>query len=88
MPKKKPMKGKPEVNEELEGLDVRINQFGQIESSFDMKKIIAFLNRNVNDKKLRYRKDISETGDFLNTQQEEAKPDEPTDQGTDSESGS
>jgi len=83
MPKKKPLKGKPVVNEEVEGLDVTVNKFGQIESHFDMKKIIEFLNRNVDDKKLRDREDIDHDGEFLKDEKEKPDSDETADKGTD-----
>lgn len=67
MPRKKPMKGKPRVNKELEGLDIRINEFGQIETNYDVDKINQFLNREVDDKKLRDRDDITAEGFYLNT---------------------
>lgn len=51
---------KPRVNEELEGFDIRIDRFGEIKSSFDIEKINAFLNKNVEDKKLKDRADIEE----------------------------
>ena len=49
---------KPKVNPELEGFDIQINSFGEITTSFDMDKINEFLNKNVDDKKLRDREDI------------------------------
>ena len=52
MPKKKPIEGKPEVHKDLEGLDFKINTFGEIKSSMDLDKLNAFLNENVDDKKL------------------------------------
>ncbi len=61
------MKGKPKVNKELEGLDIRINEFGQIETNYDVDKINRFLNREVDDKKLRDRDDITAEGFYLNT---------------------
>lgn len=48
----------PKVHKELEGFDIRINSFGEITSTFDMDKINEFLNRNVEDKKLKDRDDI------------------------------
>ena len=48
----------PKVHKELEGFDIRINSFGEITSTFDMDKINEFLNRNVEDKKLKDREDI------------------------------
>ena len=52
---KKKKKKESHVHEELEGFDVRINPFGQIESNFDVDKINKFLNERVDDKKLRER---------------------------------
>ncbi|MEM9820435.1 MAG: hypothetical protein AAF985_05165 [Bacteroidota bacterium] len=52
MPKKKPKKGNPEVHEELKGFNIKINEFGEIVSSFDVDKINEFLDENVEDKKL------------------------------------
>jgi len=43
---------KPNVNEELEGLDITINSFGEIQSNYKIDKINAFLNKHVKDKKL------------------------------------
>ena len=48
------------MHEELEGFDVRINPFGQIESNFDVDKINKFLNERVDDKKLRDHDDEEE----------------------------
>ena len=52
MPKRKRQKGKPEVHEKLEGFDIRINEFGEIITNFEVDKLNAFLNDNVEDKKL------------------------------------
>lgn len=52
MPKKKPKKGKPEVHSELDGFDIKINEFGEIVSNFNVDKINEFLDENVEDKKL------------------------------------
>lgn len=49
---------KPKVHKDLEGFDIQINSFGEISTSFDMDRINAFLNKNVDDKKLRDREDI------------------------------
>lgn len=43
---------KPRVHKDLEGLDIRINSFGEVVSNFDMDRINDFLNKNVEDKKL------------------------------------
>ena len=53
MPKKKPKKGDPEVHKDLKGFDIRINEFGEITSSFEVDQLNEFLNENVDDKKLR-----------------------------------
>jgi hypothetical protein len=42
----------PKVHQELEGLDLRINPFGEIISNIDVDKINKFLLDNVPDKKL------------------------------------
>lgn len=48
----------PKVHKELEGFDIKINSFGEITSTFDMDTINEFLNRNVEDKKLKDREDV------------------------------
>ncbi len=54
--KKKPdLRQKPNVNKELDGLNISINSFGQIQSSFDIDQINEFLNMHVEDKKLHKR---------------------------------
>lgn len=64
MAKKKPTDAgrtpaeKPKVHKDLEGFDIQINSFGEITTSFDMDRINEFLNKNVDDKKLRDREDI------------------------------
>ena len=54
----KPDNEKPRVHKDLEGFDIQINSFGEISTSFDMDRINEFLNKNVDDKKLRDREDI------------------------------
>ena len=57
---------KPRVNKALEGLEIRIDSFGEIHNSLSIDKINEFLNKNVDDKKLRDRNDIDEIkGDGL-----------------------
>jgi hypothetical protein len=53
-----PQEDKPRVHKDLEGFDIQINSFGEITTSFDMDRINEFLNKNVDDKKLRDREDI------------------------------
>jgi len=52
----------PKVHKDLEGFDIQINSFGEIISTIDIEKINDFLNKNVDDKKLRHLKndDLSE----------------------------
>lgn len=57
---------KPKVNPKLEGFDVKINRFGEIKTSFDIDKINRFLNKEVEDKKLKDRDDLN-----LNKDEEE-----------------
>jgi hypothetical protein len=59
MPKKKKNDAqKPKVNKALEGLDITINSFGEIKSNLNIDNINDFLNKNVDDKKLRDREDL------------------------------
>lgn len=59
MPKKKKTDTqKPKVNKALEGLDITINSFGEIKSNLNIDNINDFLNKNVDDKKLRDRDDL------------------------------
>lgn len=56
MPKKKPIKGKPEVHADLEGMEIKINEFGEIIGNLGIDRLNTFLNENVEDKKLIERK--------------------------------
>ncbi|MGB3618852.1 MAG: hypothetical protein WBA12_12095 [Catalinimonas sp.] len=49
---------KPRVHPELEGFEININSLGEVTNSFDIDKINLFLNRHVDDKKLRDRDDV------------------------------
>lgn len=60
--KRKDKKETPKVNPELEGFDIHIDSFGEISSAYDIDKINEFLNRHVDDKKLRDREDEEEAG--------------------------
>ena len=57
--KKKDEKKKqaPKVNPNLEGFEIKIDQFGEIKSTLNIDKINEFLNKNVEDKKLQERED-------------------------------
>ncbi|GAB3548079.1 hypothetical protein GCM10027577_23880 [Spirosoma fluminis] len=68
---------KPRVHKELEGFDIQINSFGEITTSFDIDKINQFLNKTVDDKKLRHRTDLNLKG--------EPNPDDTDEESTDEE---
>ena len=57
---KKDKEEKPKVNQELDGFDIKIDSFGEIKSSVDIDQLNKFLNRNVDDKKLRDRDDLDD----------------------------
>lgn len=50
----------PKVNPELEGFEVNINSFGEIKSSLKIDELNQFLNKNVEDKKLKDREDLDD----------------------------
>lgn len=41
----------------LDGFEIKINEFGQINTNLDIDKLNDFLNKNVDDKKLREQKE-------------------------------
>ena len=43
----------PEDNENLPGFDIHINSFGEVQSTYDIDDVNAFLNENLEDKKLK-----------------------------------
>jgi len=58
MPRKKKKIEPPKANktlfhEGLEGFDIKVNTFGQMESTFEIDKLNAFLNKEVGDKKMK-----------------------------------
>ena len=57
MAKKKdiPKQELPKVHKDLEGFEISINTFGEINRTIDIGKINEFLNKNMDDKKLRNR---------------------------------
>ena len=52
MAKQPAKKKKPRVHKDLQGFEVSINQFGELNSNMNIEKINEFLNKNVDDKKL------------------------------------
>ncbi|MGB3183160.1 MAG: hypothetical protein WBB45_17335 [Cyclobacteriaceae bacterium] len=70
--KKSEEEDRPKVNPELSGFDIQIDRFGEIKTNFDIDKINQFLNRNVDDKKLRDRDDIDkDSGKVMRDEEEE-----------------
>ncbi len=60
MAKKKKTDADPKVHEDLKGFKMEIDSFGEISSSFPIDKINEFLNKNVEDKKLKDRDDLDD----------------------------
>ncbi|WP_114748782.1 hypothetical protein [Pleomorphovibrio marinus] len=60
MAKKTKKDENPKVNPDLDGFKMNINSFGEISSSYSIDKINEFLNKNVDDKKLRDREDLED----------------------------
>ena len=52
MPKKMKKEGKPSVHDELQGFDIKINAFGEMQTNYNIEKLNGFLDENVEDKKL------------------------------------
>jgi len=40
------------MHDDLDGFNIKINSFGEIQSNFEIDKLNSFLNDNVKDKKL------------------------------------
>ncbi len=51
---------KAKVHKDLDGLDLSVNSFGEIKSSMSIDQINKFLNKNVEDKKLKDREDLDD----------------------------
>lgn len=60
MAKQPAKKKKPKVHKDLDGFEVSINQFGELNSNMNIEKINEFLNKNVEDKKLTDRDESEE----------------------------
>ena len=50
--RKEDEKRKQELHEEMEGFDIRINEFGEMTTNINIDKINAFLNTHLADRKL------------------------------------
>ena len=58
--KKPEIKPQPKVHKDLQGLDITIDQFGEIKANMDIEKLNEFLDKNVDDKKLAERDDYDD----------------------------
>jgi hypothetical protein len=58
--KKSSDKPKPKVHKDLQGLDIIIDQFGEIKANMNIEKLNEFLDKNVDDKKLAERDDYDD----------------------------
>jgi len=54
-------KDKPEVHEELKGMEIKINEFGQVVSNIEKEELNKFLDENVEDRKLKERDENSDS---------------------------
>lgn len=50
--KKEDKPRKPDVHDDLKGFNIKINEFGEIITSFEVDQLNTFLNENLEDKKL------------------------------------
>ncbi|MEM9896336.1 MAG: hypothetical protein AAF789_08195 [Bacteroidota bacterium] len=53
-------KEKAKVHKDLDGLELSIDSFGEIKNNMSIDKLNKFLNKNVEDKKLKDREDLEE----------------------------
>ncbi len=51
---------KPRVHKDLDGFKISVDAFGEIKSNLNIEDLNKFLNRNVDDKKLRDREDLED----------------------------
>ncbi len=56
-------KDKPKVHEDLKGLNMTINSFGELSSSMDIDKINQFLNAKLEDRKLTTKEESTDKKD-------------------------
>ncbi len=53
-------KEKARVHKDLDGLELNVDSFGEISSNMPIDKLNKFLNKNVEDKKLKDREDLDD----------------------------
>ncbi len=52
MARKKKITPSPDIHKDLQGFNIKINEFGEIKSTFSIEKLNSFLNEKVDDKKI------------------------------------
>ena len=57
---KKNRQQQPESKQDLKGFSIRINEFGEVETTMGIDRVNDFLNENVDDKKFRDKKGSDE----------------------------
>lgn len=55
---KKKKKDELKVNPQLPGFDIKINSFGEIQSNYQIDEVNEFLDKNLEDKKLKDRPEV------------------------------
>jgi len=63
---KKKKKNLLKVNPQLQGFDIKINTFGEIQSNYEVDDLNEFLNKNLKDKKLKNKPTEQEDDDKQN----------------------
>lgn len=56
-------KEKAKVHEDLDGFELKVDSFGEIKSNLPIEELNRFLNKNVEDKKLKDREDVNKSKD-------------------------
>ena len=69
MSKKDSGKKKPSVHEELKPFNIYVDEFGEIKTSYKIDDINKFLNKNVEDKKLKNRTDLQDDEEDTESEQ-------------------
>ncbi|MEQ9405356.1 MAG: hypothetical protein RIM99_17335 [Cyclobacteriaceae bacterium] len=56
-------KEKAKVHKDLDGFELKVDSFGEIQSNLPIDELNKFLNKNVEDKKLKDRDDLDKEKD-------------------------
>lgn len=60
MAKKTKKSDKPDVHDHLDGFDIRVDAFGEMQSNLSIDRLNQFLDENVEDKKLKFTQEEEE----------------------------